>query len=296
MKEVKPEVAAVLNVFPILEHIPAWFPGARLKRSALLSRRCITRWVDAPFQHVVKNMVSIRWFSVPRIQCLVPYKAAGTAGPSMLSDILTRIRSLTETEEEATFSTLSTFILAMVLYPNVQKRAQAEIDVTIGSGLARLPEWEDRSRLPFIDAVIKETLRWHPVTPLGIPHATVDDDVYEEYFIPKVGSGMTIVPYDTNRVRVHRALSRDPIKYPNPDEFLPERFLASDKGPLDGPSFAYGFGRRVCVGRYVADATLWAAAVNILAMFRLEPTPGWDPGKEGENVTSQVSLQDYAAA
>ena len=55
----------------------------------------------------------------------------------------------------------------MVLYPKVQKRAQAEIDSVIGSNLARLPGWEDRSSLPYIDAVIKETLRWHPVAPLG---------------------------------------------------------------------------------------------------------------------------------
>lgn len=67
-----------------------------------------------------------------------------------------------------TFSTLSICILAMVLYPEVQKRAQAEIDSVIGSNLARLPGWEDRSSLPYIDAVIKETLRWHPVAPLGL--------------------------------------------------------------------------------------------------------------------------------
>ena len=55
----------------------------------------------------------------------------------------------------------------MILYPEVQKRAQSEIDSAIGSNPVRLPAWEDRTSLPYIDAVIKETLRWHPGVPLG---------------------------------------------------------------------------------------------------------------------------------
>ena len=55
----------------------------------------------------------------------------------------------------------------MVLYPDVQARAQAEIDAVIGQGLQRLPHWEDRSSLPYVEAVVKETLRWHPAVPLG---------------------------------------------------------------------------------------------------------------------------------
>ncbi|KAF9243525.1 cytochrome P450 [Melanogaster broomeanus] len=281
MKEVRPEVAAVIGAFPFLKHLPPWFPGARFKRNALISQECAAKWIETPFQHVKKNM------------------AAGTAAPSMVSDTLSRIQDTSQTEEDAahmektakeacasayaaasetTFSTLSIFILAMIRYPDVQKRAQAEIDSVIGSDLTRLPAWEDRSSLPYIDAVIKETLRWHPVAPLGIPHATVDDDIYEGYFIPK---GATVLANAW-------AMSRDPITYPQPNEFRPERFLASEKDnngvPLDVPSFAFGFGRRVCVGRYVADASLWAAIASMLAVFRFEPTPGWDPGPEGQNV------------
>jgi len=55
----------------------------------------------------------------------------------------------------------------MVLYPEVQARAQEEIDSIIGEGLERLPEWDDRPSMPYVDAVLKETLRWFPVVPLG---------------------------------------------------------------------------------------------------------------------------------
>jgi len=53
----------------------------------------------------------------------------------------------------------------MILYPDAQKRAQAEVDAVIGT--ERLPTFEDRSSLPYVDAVLRETLRWHPVFPLG---------------------------------------------------------------------------------------------------------------------------------
>jgi cytochrome P450 len=62
-------------------------------------------------------------------------------------------------------STLHTFILAMILFPEVQEKAQAEIDSVVGKD--RLPTFDDRDALPYVEAVICETLRWHPAAPLG---------------------------------------------------------------------------------------------------------------------------------
>ena len=76
---------------------------------------------------------------------------------------------------DTTSSALRTFVLAMLHSPEVQKRAQRELDaVTAGH---RLPEFADRASLPYIDAVVKEVLRWHPVTPFGLPHVSRIDDV-----------------------------------------------------------------------------------------------------------------------
>ncbi|OJA14289.1 hypothetical protein AZE42_10371, partial [Rhizopogon vesiculosus] len=125
-----------------------------------------------------------------------------------------------------------------------------------------------------------ETLRWFPVVPLGIPHATVDDDVYEGYYIPK---GATVMANTWS-------MARNPEKYPDPTRFMPERYMskvASEESVAHGRddiSFAFGFGRRVCVGRYVADASLFAAVVNILAVFRVERAPGWTVGPDCEGV------------
>jgi hypothetical protein len=66
---------------------------------------------------------------------------------------------------------METFILAMTLYPEVQRKAQAEIDRVIGN--SRLPDYSDQDELPYVDAVLKEVLRWHPVTPLGMSFVSV---------------------------------------------------------------------------------------------------------------------------
>jgi cytochrome P450 len=60
---------------------------------------------------------------------------------------------------------MSSFFLAMSLYPGVQAQAQAEMDQVIGQG--RLPSWDDHDSLPYLEALVKEVLRWNPVVPLG---------------------------------------------------------------------------------------------------------------------------------
>ena len=65
-----------------------------------------------------------------------------------------------------TVSALGSFFLAMVLYPEVQGKAQAEIDRVLDTG--RLPSFSDYSSLPYIEAIVKELLRWNPVAPLSV--------------------------------------------------------------------------------------------------------------------------------
>jgi cytochrome P450 len=65
----------------------------------------------------------------------------------------------------------------MVLFPDVQKRVQAELDAVVGR--KRLPTFEDRASLPYLEATIKESLRFHPPTPLGIAHRLSEDDVVQ---------------------------------------------------------------------------------------------------------------------
>lgn len=75
----------------------------------------------------------------------------------------------------------------MALYPEVQHKAQSELDQVVGY---RLPVPEDRKSLVYLEAVIKEVLRWNPVAPLGVPHTNTEDDHYEGYRIPR---GATVI-------------------------------------------------------------------------------------------------------
>ena len=91
----------------------------------------------------------------------------------------------------------------MVLYPNIQAQAQAEIDDVIGND--RLPTVEDRERLPFVSALVTEALRWHTVVPTSIPHRVMEDDLHDGYLIPK---GALIIPniwYVPRLLAIHRS-------------------------------------------------------------------------------------------
>lgn len=74
-------------------------------------------------------------------------------------------------------------MVAMASFPDVQKKAQAELDRVVGPH--RLPDFEDLKSLTYIRAIVMETLRWLPVNPFGIPHTTTADDEYKGYHIPK---------------------------------------------------------------------------------------------------------------
>lgn len=144
------------------------------------------------------------------------------------------------------------FFLAMILFPEVQKKAQEELDRVIGT--ERLPTFTDRTSLPYVDAVVKEVLRWHPVTPTGVPHVAAEDDVYNGMFIPK---GTMLIP--NTWLFMH-----DENNYKDPHLFNPERFL--DKTPeLDPHVLAFGFGRRICPGRELADASIFLSIAMSLA-------------------------------
>lgn len=77
----------------------------------------------------------------------------------------------------------------MTLFPEVQRKAQEEIDRVIGT--TRLPTFNDRDSLPYINAVLLEAWRWHPVIPMGLPHVAKVDDVVNGFCIPK---GAIVLP------------------------------------------------------------------------------------------------------
>jgi len=130
---------------------------------------------------------------------------------------------------------LQTFFLAMVLNPGVMKKAQDELDRVVGKG--RLPDFSDWDSLPYIDAIMKEVIRWNPPLPFGIPGRVTRDDVYRGYFIP---AGATVLQNVW-------AIGRDSNLYPDPEAFNPDRFLKDEKldpSVLNPEDRIFGAGRR----------------------------------------------------
>ncbi|PVG03918.1 cytochrome P450 [Serendipita vermifera] len=179
--------AWLVDIFPWMRYIPDWFPGAKFKRLAKEWKAMNELMLSMPYNQVKAQM------------------AAGTHRGSVTSRLLT-LRDdepLTEEEEnrimwvlagiyiggaDTTVSALTTFVLAMVLYPEVQRKAQEEIDRVIGTD--RLPLMKDRPQLPYVEALFKEVLRWHPIAPLGVPHRLTKEDTWNGYTLP---AGSTII-------------------------------------------------------------------------------------------------------
>ncbi|GJE86654.1 cytochrome P450 [Phanerochaete sordida] len=277
-----------VDMLPILRHVPRWFPLAYFQRYANRAKPIVDESVNKPFEETKRHV------------------KLGTAGASFTSMLLGDAKGDAETEDcikwastgiflgqlDTTTSALSWFFLAMALHPEVQAKAQAEIDKVIGDG--RLPRVEDRDALPYVSAVMQETFRWHPVVPL-IPRALSKDDEYRGYFMPA----------KTTLIANVWAIMHDRSVYPDEDKFRPERF--TEDGAPDCLNVAFGFGRRVCPGILIAQAHVFLSIATTLATFNIskardsqdnivEPTVEDTPGAINFPQPFKVSVEPRSAA
>ncbi|KAF9233009.1 cytochrome P450 [Melanogaster broomeanus] len=162
------------------------------------------------------------------------------------------VKGVAATAYADVFLRVGIVFLAMVLYPEAQRRAQAEIDAVVGNN--RLPMLEDRCSMPFLEATLREALHWHPVAPLsevmrGPPAREANSfmvTIYPKVHLSVLGSIMS-----SNSSL--RAVSYDDVRCsdPDPSNLKPEGFLNSD-GTLNNDAIGYAFG--ICPGRHFANA------------------------------------------
>ncbi|KAI0280920.1 cytochrome P450 [Russula aff. rugulosa BPL654] len=243
-----------VDVFPPLRFVPEWFPGAGFKRLARVAKARGEHMVDGAFDAAKKAMNS-----EDSMASLVGTLLSSEGPKEMTREeyeytIKWAAGSLYGAGTESTTSSITTFLLTMVLFPDVQKRVQAELDAVVGR--KRLPTFEDRASLPYLEATIKESLRFHPPTPLGIAHRLSEDDVVQGYRIPK---GSIILPNIW-------AMSMNEKQYDHPERFNPERYLGPTPA-LESPVF--GFGRRACLGVHYSIASIFITVSSILSVFDL---------------------------
>lgn len=264
--------AWLVDLVPALKYLPDWFPGAGFKATARRANQINRAATEAPFRFVQRarrqepSLVS---------DCL---RARDEGSNISEYDIKWVASSLHGAGVETTTGSMRTFFLAMSLYPEVQRRAQQEMDELMSSTSRSMPGLDDRGKLPYLNALVKEILRWLPVAPMGVPHMAEKDDTYGGFRIPK---GAILIP-------AVWSFAHDPARYHDPESFKPERYLAPCREP-DPETFVFGFGRRVCPGKRLADESIFLTVAKTLAVFdvlkaldaqgrEIEPVVGIPPG------------------
>ncbi|KAH6891595.1 cytochrome P450 [Coprinopsis sp. MPI-PUGE-AT-0042] len=260
----------LVGFLPSMQHIPSWFPGAGWRRALEDFAIWNDRFISVPFEDTKARMRSGTQWSLFRSMAAelieelpeedsldFDYKeevAKNTCAAAYLAGA------------DTTVSTALSVMLALTMYPDVQRKAQEQVDSVVGQD--RLPVFSDFEKLPYLQAVIKEAGRWHAVVPLALPHVSVEEDIY---------NGMRI-PAGTMVMSNGWAVMHDPKNFVDPFEFKPERYLKSngqiDSAVLDHHSTSFGYGRRTCPGRYLSDETLTSMMAAFLTCFKIEPAEG----------------------
>ncbi|KAJ6590592.1 cytochrome P450 [Mycena vulgaris] len=140
-------------------------------------------------------------------------------------------------------SAISIVIMAAAVFPETQIKVQEQLDNVVGSG--KLPTFQDESELVQVTAFYLESFRWRPVSAGGFAHRATKDIIWSGHLIPK---GAAV--YGN-----HWSIARDPVVFPDPERFNPQRWVTDDGTAIreDLKAFGFGFGRRVCPGSHVAN-------------------------------------------
>ncbi|KAJ7445117.1 cytochrome P450 [Mycena latifolia] len=251
------QAAFLVNFLPLLRYWPTRLPGSGFRKTAKEWAKHLEDSVSIPLEYVKQEI------------------AAGTAEDSFTSTLLHErpdeehlIKwAASAIQAGGTFTTssqLEAFFLAMSLYPEVQAEAQRELDRVVGHD--RLPNVSDRPDLPYINALCKEVFRWHNAAPTGVSHRTREDFIYE-----REGGPSLLIPKDSLIIPNIWYMTHDPKQYRDPLVFDPTRFLGTDmkQAEQDPSRICFGYGRRICPGRLLADTSVFLACSMILSVFNI---------------------------
>ncbi|KAI0465656.1 cytochrome P450 [Xylaria cf. heliscus] len=273
------QTAALLDVFPIFRYLPDVFLSAKRYAKKLHEKE-----LDLYVGHYLTAKRQLKEGKAKPCACSDIVRAQDEL---KFSDGIAAYLSgtLLEAGSDTSASTLIGFIQALLIFPEVSKLAQDEIDRVCGD---RIPDLNDLPDLPYIRGCIKESLRWMPTAILGIPHATTRDDEYLGYHIPK-GAGVVL-----NVWTLHNDASRhsdprrfDPSRWANDSQTSAEAAINRDASKRD--QFVFGAGRRLCQGMHIADRNLFLAISRLLWAFDfkrpIDPATGKEIVPDMEDLT-----------
>ncbi|THH14404.1 hypothetical protein EW146_g5920 [Bondarzewia mesenterica] len=172
---------------------------------------------------------------------------------------------------ETTAAIMQWFSALIPAHPEVQRKAQEELDRVVGRD--RLPTVEDEKDLPYCHAIVKEVERCHNPFWLGTPHVASEDFTYKGQFIPKD----TVVVVNAWTLHHNPARHTDPYSF-NPDRYINDHFTSADSANLTDPyerdHWMFGVGRRICPGMIVAEREIWLTISRMLWAFNMKEIPG----------------------
>ncbi|KAL8266499.1 hypothetical protein R6Q59_003843 [Mikania micrantha] len=165
---------------------------------------------------------------------------------------------------DTTSNSIEFALAEMMNQPEILKRAQHELEMVVGKD--NIVEESHINKLPYLHAIMKETLRLHPALPLLVPHCPSYSCVIGGYTVPK-GARVFVNAW---------AIHRDPATWENPLEFRPERFLDAkwDYTGNDFRYFPFGSGRRICAGTAMGERMFMFLLGSIIQSFNWELGPG----------------------
>jgi cytochrome P450 len=250
-----------VDMFPFLEHLPDWLPGTEFKKTARRWKQTMMEVGELPYKFAKDRIKEGRASFVSR--SVEQAQLEQTFTTENEHAIKWSAASMYTGGADTSVSTTAAFFLAMTVFPDAQRTAQEEIDRVIG--MDRLPTAADRENLPYVNAVVEEAQRWHPIAPMGLAHAVDSEDTVNDFRILK---GALLVP-------VVWWFTRDPEVYHNPEQFKPERFFAPYNESL-ATDATFGFGRRICPGKFLAEASLFLTFAQSLAVFNIQKVSSSD--------------------
>ncbi|KAJ5400901.1 hypothetical protein N7465_011390 [Penicillium sp. CMV-2018d] len=266
-----------IDSIPAIKYLPDWFPGMSYRKTAQEWKAVNEAAAELPYEFVKRQVIHKAHLPSYVSNLLERNMAKSDSDDIKLSPadeeaIKWTAVSLYAAGSDSTVAIIHSVICGLVMFPDVVKRAQEEIDRVVGWD--RLPNFDDRVNLPYVDGIIKEAWRWNPVGPMGLAHKSEEDIIYGNYLIPKGSYLLPSLWWFLN----------DPKEYPDPRAFRPERYMEPLNHP-DPSEIAFGYGRRSCAGRFFADQSVYITVVQLLAAFDIRKA------KDGHGNEIPVTLE-----
>ncbi|RAK98191.1 cytochrome P450 [Aspergillus ibericus CBS 121593] len=244
--------AHIVDQFPILNHLPS----------------CLAPWKEKA-EHHYKTKYALRAENFRRgleseawnISQQLKQTVEKDGNDMPLDELAFELGTMIDAALDGTTDSLVWFIVACITQDQgFIAKARAELDAVVGRD--RLPGPEDKANLPYISAIVEEVFRWRPAGPEGVPHLNREETTYHGYTIPK---GSVII------ANVWTIAREEAVFGPNPDDFIPDRWLCEDGKTLQTfPAPAFGYGRRTCPGRYFARNVIWTVVARLIWAFDIK--------------------------